>query len=363
MIGAAWPRWASRVALAIVLATALAACGGGGGGNGAEVTHGSSDDANGTGGGGGSDGGDVGGSDDSGDGGDDAGDGRGEPAQLAVGELDPAFGAVDPAGAASDDRLGYVVPAPGPGRLASHGVAVATDAQDRIIVAGVIDCLDVTTRATLWRFLPDGTPDPGFGGTGGPCVARDPPSTPRGGTGYVTFPADSVLHGLALAPDGDMLLAGKINAPGLVGNAVWRFRADGSLDTAFGELPPSGVRTGYTLIDDADGAAVGLESFGGRNAWLGVALDDRGRVLVAGTADAAGTSSRRLVVARLRADGRVAPTFGDRLVGVRTGFFAFAPLALESGRMLVVGRVQGGGEPRRHRAAIDQRRRAQRHLR
>ena len=308
-------------------------------------------------------GGGSGGSSGGGRSGDPDGETPAQPEKFAVGELDRTFGDADPAGSGTGERLGYVVPTPDPGRLASNGVAVATDAQDRIIVAGVIDCLDVTYRAALWRLLPDGTPDPDFSGSGGPCVARDPPSTPGGGTGYVTFAADSFVHGLVVAPDGEVLLAGKINAPGLVGNAVWRFRADGSLDTAFGDPHPSGVRSGYTLIDDADGAAVGLESFGGRNAWLGLALDDSGRILVAGTAEDRpvvtgcwGLLDKYVAVERYTADGVDDTSFGKGDFNATTspydGYFRFTRVVTDDaqdlgsgvavdneGRILVTGRT------------------------
>jgi uncharacterized delta-60 repeat protein len=337
-----WPPRAVAIAAIVLLATTLGACGGGGGSStGPAAAVDPTDPGNG--------GGDGGGGDDDG--------GTIEPVSLAVGELDPAFGKVDPAGSGPDERLGYVVPLPDPGTLESWGVAVAIDTQDRIVVAGVIDCLDLTSRATIWRFLSDGTPDPAFSGSGGPCVTGDPPVEPGGGTGYVTFPVDvfQSVHGLVLAGDGDIVIAGKMSGGALVGNAVWRFQGDGSLDTAFGEPASAGERTGYTLIDDADGAPLGLDSFGGRNAWFGLALDDAGRVLVAGSADNAGTGTDelRLLVARLTPDGALDTTFGDSVGGGRTGIFRFPALAAQpddighdllvddAGRVVVVGRVQG----------------------
>lgn len=69
------------------------------------------------------------------------------------------------------------------------------------------------------RFLPDGTPDPSFDGDG-----RAEPNLPG---------AQSVLRGVAVRPNGSILVAGTTNA-GSVDGIVWQLLPGGAPDPAFG---------------------------------------------------------------------------------------------------------------------------------
>lgn len=285
-----------------------------------------------------------------GDGGDDDAVSSNSP-PLAVGELDPAFGDVDPAGAGPDERLGYVLPELGGGN-SSVGVAVATDADRRIIVIGRFGCNGIIRRMAIWVFLADGTADPGFNGSGGACVVHAALATSGGGNGYVTFAVNgpSLIYGVAIDAADRIVVVGEVTGPGATGSAVWRFLPDGTLDASFGLPAAGGGRTGFVLVDDTDAMAIGLDSF---EPWNGVALDGQGRILVTGSAFAGGM--RHLVAARLTAAGDFDTAFGDPDAGsgLRTGFFVLPVInavpsdigngvaADDADRPIVVGRVRG----------------------
>jgi uncharacterized delta-60 repeat protein len=214
--------------------------------------------------------------------------------------------------------------------------SVLVQPDGRILVAG--DSGDTTTSDILIaRFLPDGTPDPAWGGTG--VVLADPSGggydslgkvvlqpdgkvlvsgtiegtttgfdfgvlrfnsdgTPdltfgTGGVATVNFNGTSLdqVNALVLQPDGKVVLAGFTDAVSVYDFALTRLDANGHLDTSFG--------TGGIVMTD----------FGGGSYEIGntVALQSDGKLVVGGFRVGA---SRDFALARYNTDGSLDPTFG-----------------------------------------------------
>lgn len=106
--------------------------------------------------------------------------------------------------------------APG-GRL--QFLAIAVDAQGRILASGWVVNSTGIASVLLARFLPDGTLDTGFGAAG---------------TGIVVTDRYAVGSGLSLMADGHILVTGSAPVSSNESPAVWRFNADGTVDTSFG---------------------------------------------------------------------------------------------------------------------------------
>ena len=191
----------------------------------------------------------------------------------AAGDLDPTFG----------DAGRVALPDPG------WPSAVAAAPDGRVVVA----VQDLAGSSWTYRLLPDGAIDPSFG-AGGKSA-----SVP----GYV--------KAVAALPDGRVLLAGS-TAPDRASTADFlaaRLTADGQLDPAFG--------TGGLVAVPFDAGDVRADA---ANALA--ALPD-GRVVLAGssrtfvppppliTTSELFTGTGAFAAARLTADGKLDPTFGD----------------------------------------------------
>ncbi len=261
------------------------------------------------------------------------------------------------------------------------GVRCALDASGRILVAGFTWSGTDWDIAT-WRYLADGTPDPTFGGTGlvtshgaaggsaedtavgiavdgghrilvtgySTSAAGDQDMTllrylPSGaldatfnGTGIVTHDGAGGAHGddagrdVAVDALGRVVVAGW--SPSLAGGddvAVWRFLADGTLDTSFGG-------TGYFVQDGAAGGS-------GPDEGRAVAVDGLGRIVVTGSSTSA-AGDTDMVLWRLGADGAPDASLGGgsgRLVftdgaGGTAGRDGGRDLLIDgSGRLVVAG--------------------------
>ncbi len=118
------------------------------------------------------------------------------------------------------------------------------------------------------------------------CVTPRPPlgldPTFGGGSGTVTSGPRGAVKALALQPDGRIVAA--------IGNAVARYRSDGTLDTSFG--------SGGSVADVLGPTTAGAEI-------LDLALQPDGRIVVAGTArgNSVSTLAYDFAAARLNADG------------------------------------------------------------
>jgi uncharacterized delta-60 repeat protein len=165
---------------------------------------------------------------------------------LQNGKPDPTFG--------GDGSIEIAVE---PGRSFS-AVGVAVDAQERILVGGTSVPPPGTTnslpdgsgngptptRATVIRYLPDGSLDPGFGNGGIATTSFELPP-PSKVPGYYSDPryesAVVTAAALAVTPAGEPVVAGSFAT--LVGDSscyiqtgyVGRLEADGDVDRAFGK--------------------------------------------------------------------------------------------------------------------------------
>jgi uncharacterized delta-60 repeat protein len=186
----------------------------------------------------------------------------------------------------------------------AEGLAgLLVDSQNRVTIAGWSDVFQAGGRITYIRYLPDGRLDPSFGSGGivldqfgpngqflglsavaaGPAgsiisagltelgygVARLRPdgsfdtSFGSGGVGEVDPGYATEVNRVAVAPDGKILVAGRVNdvqhASG--GYALVRFNADGSLDRSFGSNGVISGRFGWPdyvrgLVVQPDGKPV-----------------------------------------------------------------------------------------------------------
>jgi uncharacterized delta-60 repeat protein len=175
----------------------------------------------------------------------------------------------DPSGAAGSSFRGCVI----------------VDRAGRILVAGS----SPNGRMAVWRFRPDGTPDILFGQAG--CASY---AASRTGTGL------SEANAIALQADGRIVVAGSCEgAGGKPDVAVWRLHENGALDMSF-----NGV--GCVVKDARDGTAL-------RDAAYGVAVDSRGRILVAGQSVLGSLGDGTyMILWRFHGDGTIDTSFGRR---------------------------------------------------
>jgi uncharacterized delta-60 repeat protein len=190
-------------------------------------------------------------------------------ALAATGTLDTTFGS-----------SGYAVTPIG---TWSAAAAVAVQPDGKIVTAGEsqLNGVDVITAT---RMTAGGQLDQTFGKRGIVTVAI-------GGAAGVDSGA-----GLALQPDGKIVIAGTGEPNGSPTFAVVRLTSTGALDTAFGQCGVATVPIGGAAIANA------------------VAVQPNGQIVVGGTANVSGTN--HFAVTRLNANGTLDTTFGTR--GVTT---------------------------------------------
>ncbi|MCW2495943.1 hypothetical protein [Jatrophihabitans sp.] len=202
--------------------------------------------------------------------------------------------------------------------------AVALQPDGKILVAGAASHANGMGALAVTRYNTDGTPDHTFGANGNGRV------TVRVGTGGY----DDVVRGIAVQPDGGIVLAGAYAG----GWTVARLTAAGVLDTTF---DPSGAQPGvqaFNLGDSlADSAyAVSVET-----------LSPSGFAIVVGgsaahTPGAPGAFNEDFAVVRFTSAGAFDPTFGggDGIATTNPGasFDAVTSLAVRSdGKIVVAG--------------------------
>jgi uncharacterized delta-60 repeat protein len=208
-------------------------------------------------------------------------------AHAAPGALDPSFGS---GGSVLTDA----------GTVMVHGMKVQPDGKLVTLDSGY----DPTLFHRVRRFLPDGSPDPSFGGGDG---AAQP----------LVAPAFWARE-LTLQPDGKIVIAG-YSADDY---AVARLMPDGSLDPSFDGDSGSGngiVKTPMTpSFDDP----------------AGVAVDQQGRIVVAGK-----TGTDDVGVARYLPDGKLDKSLaGDgTLIDLTPTAEHVEALAIVDGGLLVAG--------------------------
>jgi len=228
--------------------------------------------------------------------------GGGTGGAEATGILDPTFdgdGIAVHDGAVGEDSSDY-------------GYDITIDATGRILVAGYgLKSGAISYHMAIWRYDPDGTPDPSFGSDG-----------------VVVFEsgADS-SEGDAIEIDGAerVVVAGHID-DGPEHMAVWRYNSDGTPDPTFGV---NGVAMPERFENDYGSDC---------------AHDAAGRILVVGYSYDGDTD---MVTWRLNADGTLDPTFGVDGIVVQDGVAGgtgrdegWAITIDAAGKILVTGQSQ-----------------------
>jgi uncharacterized delta-60 repeat protein len=193
-------------------------------------------------------------------------------------------------------------------------VAVAPDGS--VVVVGIVDDGGSTGEDfALTRYDRDGVPDAAFG-TGGSVTTDFAGGSDR-------------PYAVAVGSDGSVLVAGHAADPsGGQDFALARYTPSGAPDPAFGE-------EGLVTTDFAGGADFGFA----------LAVQADGSPVVAGRVSDSRGSREDFGVARYRADGTPDPTFGEEgRVTVRFGGSSIATgVAVDDqGRVLVAGHAQGG---------------------
>ena len=164
------------------------------------------------------------------------------------------------------------------GPYPDDGLAVAIQADGRIVMVGGAGFDGPNEKFALARYETDGSLDTSFGGDG------------KVTTDFSRYP--DVPFGIAIQDDGGIVVAGGARLG--EHNPTWAlavYETDGSLDTSFGE--DGKVTTDFTLGDD-DGYSVALQA--------------DGKIVVAGQA---GSRNTKFALARYEADGSLDATFGD----------------------------------------------------
>ena len=194
----------------------------------------------------------------------------GDSTDFAVARLRNPQGDLDPAyGGGTGRSLGGFAPG-----SRDYATAVALQADGRIVVAGYSNVNGDFDFAVARLRTPDGTFDPAFNGTGRALVR------------FGAATSESV-RGVAVQPDGRIVVAGTTNASGNDDFAVARLAADGTPDQAFG-----------------GGSGRAVVEFPGADNLQAMALQPDGKIVLAGT------TGKDAVVVRLQPNGRIDTTFG-----------------------------------------------------
>ena len=199
------------------------------------------------------------------------------------------------------------------------GKAIAVDSQGRILVAGSSTNSAGNKDMVIWRFNVNGTLDTTFNGSG--TIVNNGAA---GGVG------DDSGNAIALDSQGRILVAGSsTNSAGNNDMVVWRFNANGTVDTGFNK---SGI---VVNIDVAGGV--------GDDSGNAIVVDSQGRILVAGSStDSSG--NKDMVVWRYKTDGTIDTTFNTTGIVINNGAaggsgddFGNAIAVDSQGRILVAG--------------------------
>jgi uncharacterized delta-60 repeat protein len=204
-----------------------------------------------------------------------------------------------------------------------NAVTLAPDG--KIVLAGTTDFSTNPRDAVIWRLKADG-------GSGALNGALDK-TFDTDGQADIDSGADDVAEGVALAPDGKIVLAGSTRNGSNNEAMVWRMKANGGSGVTNDALDPTFDTDGAAAIDGGGFASAGA-----------VALQPDGKILVAGSARS-GANPSTAVLWRLTGDGGTGavngaldPAFGTGgAAAVNAGAGAFADaLALAPDRRIVV---------------------------
>ena len=199
----------------------------------------------------------------------------------------------------------------------ASGKAIAVDSQGRILVTGSTTSAGYTDMA-VWRFNANGTVDKSFNKSG--LVINN---------GAAGGNADDSSKAIAIDSQDRILVTGSTTSAGNTDMVVWRFKADGTIDTTFNG-------SGITVQNNAAGGS-------GDDSGNAIAVDSQGRILVAGSSTTS-AGDTDMVVWRFKADGTLDTTFNGSGLVVNNGAAggngddSGKAIAVDSqGRILVTG--------------------------
>jgi uncharacterized delta-60 repeat protein len=171
---------------------------------------------------------------------------------------------------------------------------LALQGDGRIVAAGNVRS-DHLSDMAIARFNPDGSLDSGFSGDG--KVRTD------FGLNYAT--RGDRANGVAIQPDGKIVVGGSGGKSNAGNFFAARYNADGSLDSSFGE----GGSADVDFTDEPGGE--------GGASWIyhsdyahDLALQPDGKIVLTGNTSPGGICGCYIGVVRLSADGELDPTFG-----------------------------------------------------
>lgn len=211
--------------------------------------------------------------------------------------------------------------------------AVAVQPDGKILLAGIADDVDGNAGLALMRFLPDGTPDNGFGNSALPGISDNP-------LGF-----GDVARAMVLQSDGNIVIGG--GSSDQSGFSLRGYTAEGGYNNSFGNIPGGGGSTytyfgGFTQLHAMAGHADGKIVAAGQSDYSGGADFALVRYTAAGVEDntfsfdgkvtadfsngsdvayavavqadgkivAAGHSSGKMALVRFRPDGNLDQAFG-----------------------------------------------------
>jgi uncharacterized delta-60 repeat protein len=243
---------------------------------------------------------------------------RDVPPFMGVGEVCWAIarllpdGSPDPAFGGGDGRVLQC-------SAGTVALAVAVKRDGKLLVAGAANRNRRGTLGRIARFNPDGTLDRGFGGRRSGLFGISPPPGEH-----------SAVHDLELLPSGKILASGYFRFNFMVA----RLLPNGTLDRSFARAAKRPGR----LITDVDGRC---GQTGCAIGW-GMDRDRTGRILVSGYVQQP-NPREHIALVRYRPGGKLDTTFGRRGV-VRTkigGYASARHLAVQRNGRIVVGGESG----------------------
>jgi uncharacterized delta-60 repeat protein len=229
----------------------------------------------------------------------------------ANGTLDTTFGGdVNPADGTPDGFIVYHNAAMG--NFHDSGYSIIVDSNGKILVVG--RSTGTLNDMTIWRYNSNGTLDTTFGGDVNP-----PDGIPDGFVFHNdTAGGNGDDWGSSIAIDAN----GKILVTGFSENTldrdmvIWRYNANGTLDTTFGGdvNPVDGIPDGFVIHDNAAGGNL-------HDKGVSIHIDANGKILVSGNSRA---SSNDVTIWRFNSNGTLDTTFGGDVNpadGTPDGFF------------------------------------------
>jgi uncharacterized delta-60 repeat protein len=212
------------------------------------------------------------------------------------------------------------------GNSVDWGYAITVTAAGKILVAGISTNVSGNRDLAIWRYNDDGTIDTSFDTDG--FVVND---------GANGVNSTDYCYGMAIDADGKIVVAGSSAkaGSGYSDMAIWRFDADGTLDTTF----------------DSDGIVIRGQTAGGNGFDYGnaIATDAQGRILITGNSMNS-LNKESMVIWRYNDDGTLDTSFDTDGIaiyehaadGTARDCNGKAITVTASGKILVTGYSDGG---------------------